>query len=242
MIISSQFTFIVWILASAWTPNKELGASRMLATERSAMSFIVQNKTWFRTFALVLFIISMLGIWSFELIPFPIPISSPCDTYNSLVGKSFLSEEHFIRLSDNNCVITISGFEIIYLFTTKLFFGMFIELIEGNFAAVQIPQLIAMIGVLLIILPFFSNILLFRNRYSRRLQIINIIAWGLACLLASSFFLLDANRDEIIKNFYLLWGLWLYILLALCTIIFEILELKSGNKSSMVDNQEKLYS
>jgi hypothetical protein len=198
------------------------------------MSFIVQNKIWFRTFILVLFIISMLGVWSFDLIPFPIPISSPCDTYNSLVGKSFLSEEHFIRLNDNNCIITISGFEIIYLLTPQLFFGTFIELIKGNFAAVQISQLIAMIGVLLIILPFFSNILLFRNRYSRQLQIINVIAWGLACLLASSIFLLDANRDEIIRYFYLLWGLWLYILLALGAIIFEILVLKSENKSNMV--------
>jgi hypothetical protein len=177
----------------------------------------------------------MLGIWSFDLIPFPIPISSPCDTYNSLVGKSFLSEEHFIRLNDNNCIITISGFEIIYLLTPQLFFGMF-ELIKGNFAAVQIPQLIAMIGVLLIIiLPFFSNILLLRNRYSRRLQIINVIAWGLACLLASSIFLLETNSDEIIRRyFYLLWGLWFYILLALGAIIFEILALKSDNKSSMV--------
>ena len=198
------------------------------------MSLIVQNKIWFRTFVLVLFIISMLGIWSFELIPFPIPISSSCDTYNSLVGKSFLSEGHFIRLNDNNCIITISGFEIIFLLTPQLFFGMFIELIKGNFAAVQFPQLIFMIGILLIILPFFSNILLFRNRYSRRLQTINVIAWGLACLLALSAFLLDANRDEIIRHFYLLWGLWLYILLALGVIIFEILALKSDNKSSMV--------
>lgn len=198
------------------------------------MSFIVQNKIGFRTFILVFFIISMLGIWSFELIPFRIPVSSPCNTYNSLVGKSFLSEEHFIRLNDNNCVITISGVEIIFLLTPQLFFGMFIELTEGDFAAEQVLQLIFMIGVLLIILPFFSNMLLFRNRYSRRLQIINVIAWVLACLLAISFFFLDANRDEIIKYFYLLWGLWLYILLALSAIIFEILVLKSDNKLSMV--------
>jgi len=202
------------------------------------MPFIVQNKIWFRTFILVLFIISMLGVWGFDLIPFSIPISSSCDTYNSRVGKSFLSEEHFIRLNDGNCIITIYGFEVIYSITPYLFFGTFIELIKGNFAAIQIPELIGLIGIILIILPFFSNIFLFRNRYSRRLQIINVIAWGLAFLLALSVFLLGAYSDELIKYyykyFYLLWGLWLYILLALAAITFEILVLKSDNKSSTV--------
>lgn len=202
------------------------------------MSFIIQNKIWFRTFVLALFVISMLGIWGFDLIPFLIPISSPCDTYNSLVGKSFLSEGHFIRLNDNNCIITISGFEIIYLLTPQLFFGTFIESIKGNFAAVQIPELIALIGILLIILPFLSNLLLLRNQFSRRLQIINVIVWALACLPALGVFLYPTNTDELskyyYKYFYLLWGLWLYILLALGAITFEILALKSDNKSSTV--------
>ena len=197
------------------------------------MSFIVQNKIWFRTFVLVLFIISMLGIWGFELIPFPIPISSPCDTYNSRVGKSFLSEGHFIRLNDDNCIITISGFEIIYFFTLR-FLGTFIELINGSFTAVQFPDLIALPGILLIILPFLSNLLLLRNQSSRRLQIINVIVWALACSPALGVFLYPPYTDELIKYFYLLWGLWLYILLALGAITFEILVLKSDNKSSMV--------
>jgi hypothetical protein len=179
----------------------------------------------------------MLGIWGFDLIPFPIPISSPCDTYNSLVGKSFLSEGHFIRINDNNCIITISGFEIIYFLTLR-FLGTFIELINGNFTAVQFPDLIALPSIFLIILPFFSNLLLLSNQSSRRLQIINVIVWALSCLPALGVFLYPTNTDELIKYyykyFYLLWGLWLYILLAFGVIVFEILVLKSENKSSTV--------
>ena len=196
------------------------------------MSFIIQNKNWFRTFVLVLFIISMLGIWDFDVIY--ISAQSPCHTYNSLVGKSFLSEGHFIRLNEYSCGIKLYGYEIISLPPLQLFFGILVELVEGNFTPAQIPDLIALIGILLIILPFLSNILLLRNHFSHRLQIINIIIWGVACLPTLGIFLLQTGRDEIIKYFYLLWGLWLYILLALGAITFEILLLKSDNKASTV--------
>lgn len=201
------------------------------------MSFIVQNKIWFRTFALALFIISMLGIWGFDLIDIYIPTSSPCHIYNSLVGKSFLSEEHFIRLNDGTCIITISGFEVIFIFAMRLL-GTFNELINGNLDAVQFPDLIALPGIFLIILPFINNLLLLRNQSSRRLQIINVIVWALACLPALGVFLFATNIDVLTKYyykyFYLLWGLWLYILLALGAIVLEILLLKSENKSNMV--------
>jgi hypothetical protein len=106
------------------------------------------------------------------------------------------------------------------------------ELIKGNFAA-RIPELITLICMCIIFLPFFSILLLIWNRNSRRLQTINVIVWGLACLPALTMFILQTNRDLFVQYFYLSWGLWLYILLAIGTIIFEILVLRLNTKPSM---------
>ena len=87
---------------------------------------------------------------------------------------------------------------------------------------------------LMILLPFFSNLLLIGNRNSRRLQSINVIVWAIACLLTLTMFIIQSNRDQFAQYFYLLWGLWLYILLTIGTMILEILILRSDVKPSMV--------
>jgi hypothetical protein len=109
------------------------------------------------------------------------------------------------------------------------FFYLLNDLVRGNDAA-RIPELIFIICVLVVTLPFFNNLLLIGNRNSRRLQSINVIVWGIAGRPTITMFILQTNRDQFVRFVYLLWGLWLYILLAMGTMIFEILSMRADVK------------
>ena len=180
------------------------------------MSFIIENKVWLRLFGLVLFIISMLGPWTFDLIN--VPAQYPCD-------------KPFVRLYGDFCGYPMSGFGTITWATTG-FFDILDDLLKGQFAA-RIAELVFLTGVLVVVLPFFSHLLLIGNRNSRRLQTINLIVWGIACLPTLTMFILQSNRDQFLRFFYLLWGLWLYILVAIGAILFEIVVLRLHRKPSM---------
>ena len=180
------------------------------------MSFIFENNVLRRKLVLVLFIVSMLGPWTFDLLN--VPAQYPCDMPS-------------VRLYGDFCGYPMTGFGAVK-WVAGGFSYILDELIKGNFAA-RIPELITLICMCIIFLPFFSILLLIWNRNSRRLQTINVIVWGLACLPALTMFILQTNRDLFVQYFYLSWGLWLYILLAIGTIIFEILVLRLNIKPSM---------
>jgi hypothetical protein len=170
------------------------------------MSFILQNTILRRALVLALFLVSMLGPWMFDLIH--VPAQYAC-------GKPF------VRLSGDLCGYPLSGLETIKWLGSGVFYT-FGELIKGNLAS-QIPQLIALLGISIILLPFVSLLLLIGNRNSRRLHTANLIVSGLACLLTLTMFILQTNRDQFVPFLSWLWGLGLYILVAFTTILDEIL-------------------
>ena len=184
------------------------------------MSFINVIKFWLRNIVLAIFIIAMLGTWTFDMINVP---------------AQYLCEKPFVRLYGDFCGMPMSGFDSIRWFTSGFSFTL-AELVKGNFA-VLFPELIALIWVMVILLPFFSNLLLIRSRTSRRLQTINVIVWAIALLPTFSMFVSQSNRDEFVQFFYLQWGLLLYILLAIGTLIFEIMLLRMNVKSNMAINR-----
>jgi hypothetical protein len=177
------------------------------------MSIIGKNKVLLRMLVLALFIISMLAPWAFDQLN--VPAQYDCNKPS-------------VRLYGDFCGSPMSGFGA-FIWLAGGFFYMLDELIKGNIAA-RIPEFIFSIYAWIIILPFFSMILLIWKKNSRRLQTINLVAWGLACLLTLAGFILQTNRDQFVHYFYLLWGAWLYILVAIGTIIFEILALRSNTK------------
>jgi len=98
-----------------------------------------------------------------------------------------------IRLEGDFCGFPLSGFQ---------FFSLFI-----------------LVGLsLLLLIPFFTTLLVIWKKDSRRLQTINLSMWSLALILALLLFVLQLQD----KVFYL-WGLWLYIVLAICTLIVEMI-------------------
>lgn len=177
------------------------------------MSFIVENKVLLRKLVVAMFVISMLGPWAFDLLSVP---------------AQFLCGYPNVRLNGDFCGAPLSGFRGFIWTSGNILDG----LIKGNIAA-RIPELVTFVSIWIVILPFFSILLLIRYPNSQRMQIINLIAWGMACFPASRFFILQTSRDQLIHLSYLLWGIWSYIFVALSTIIFEVLVLRSHIKRTM---------
>jgi hypothetical protein len=180
------------------------------------MSFIVENKVLLRKLVVAMFVISMLGPWSFDLLS--VPAQFPCGYPN-------------VRLNGNFCGAPFSGFRGL-VWATRDFFFILDDLIKWHIV-VRIPELITFVSIWIIVIPFFSTLLLIRYPNSQRMQIINLIAWGMACFPALRFFILQTGRDQLIHLSYLLWGIWFYIFAALGTIIFEVVVLRSHAKQTM---------
>jgi hypothetical protein len=168
-----------------------------------------------RTLVLTLLIISMLGPWTFDLIN--VPAQYECDT-------------PFVRLYGDFCGYPLSGFGTVK-WATSGFFYILGTLIQGNFKA-RLSELMILLCALIVVLPFFSVVIVLMYRNSRRLRASNVIVWGLACLPTLTLFILQATRAQSVQFFHLLWGLWLYILLAIGTVIVEILVWRSNSKIS----------
>jgi len=179
------------------------------------MSFIAENKVLWRKLVPVLFIISLLGPWMFDLLN--VPAQYPC-------GRPS------VRLYGDFCGYPMSGFEVIK-YANSGFFYVLDSLIKGNITG-RILDLIFPVYTWLIILPFFSILLLVWNKNSHLLQTINLIAWGLACSVILTMFILQTREDQFVHSLYLLWGIWLYLLVATGTIIIEILVLISNTELS----------
>jgi hypothetical protein len=118
----------------------------------------------------------------------------------------------------------MSGFLIVFPFTGRFFIILW-ELITGTFTG-QARELF--VGLFLLpTLPIFTTILLIWKKDTRRLQTSDLVAWILALIPTLTVFILQITHQVIH-----LWGLWLYILLAISALIFEISVLKSISKNA----------
>jgi hypothetical protein len=126
------------------------------------------------------------------------------------VPAEYACDKPFIRLEGDFCGSPLSGFQFFSLFTGG-FFQMIVEMFKGNFAG-SARELLVGLPILLLI-PFFTTLLLIWKKDSRKLQTINLSIWSLALILA-----LLVND----KAFYL-WGPRLYSVLAIGTLIVEMI-------------------
>ena len=127
------------------------------------------------------------------LIVFVITLIGPWMFDQINVPAEYACDKPFIRLEGDFCGIPLSGFQ---------FFSLFI--------LVGLP--------ILLLIPFFTTLLVIWKKDARRVQTINLSMWGLALILALLVF--DFQLKD--KVFYL-WGLWLYIVLAICTLVIEMI-------------------
>lgn len=143
---------------------------------------ITQNISIFRAGALILFVVALLGPWTFDVIN--VPAEYECSA-------------PFIRLNGDFCGMPMSGLWV------------------GGLS-------------ILPLIPFFTTLFLLWKKDARRFRTIHLIAWVLALILALVAFNSQIN-DPIIP----LWGLWLYILLAVGAILIEYLASKNNPASNI---------
>lgn len=175
------------------------------------MSWFDANRSIVRGAILILFIASLTGPWMYDVIH--VPAQYEC-------GKPF------VRLGGDFCGMPMSGIQFFTWFTGG-FFYIAAELVKGTFTG-RFRELIAGLSILPLI-PFFTTILLFWKNGTPRIRTANLIVWILALTLALTFFLVQI-RDQSFR----LWGLWLYILVAISAITFESIMRK--NSSTMINS------
>ncbi|HQX18060.1 MAG TPA: hypothetical protein PLA27_16705 [Anaerolineales bacterium] len=168
-----------------------------------------RNISIIRTSVLILFVIALLGPWTFDQIN--VPAEYDCSP--------------FIRLNGDFCGMPMSGVQFLWLWVSGFFYMIF-ELITGSLMG-RARELLVGLAILPLI-PFFTTLLLLWKEDTRQFRTVHLVAWVLALILALLIFIPQIN-DPITR----LWGLWLYILLAVSAIVFEYLALKNNPASNV---------
>lgn len=164
------------------------------------MSLINENKNMVRTILLVIFIVSLLGPWGYDVIH--VPAEYPCDLPN-------------VRLYGDFCGIPIPWFGGVMLFAGD-FFRILRELLTGAFTG-RGRELLGWVLLILPSLPMVSTFFLLRHKDSARLQTFHLLAWGLGC--AFSLYVLFLQPDI---SVFRLWGPWLFVGVAVSAFVLEL--------------------
>jgi hypothetical protein len=161
-----------------------------------------EHKGILRIMMLIVFIAALAGPWILERLHVPAQYACTPPT---------------VRLEGDYCGSPMSGFQFLVWFAGGFFYILF-ESSRGVFPG-HPRELMSGLSLLLL-LPIFTTLLLM-GKESRRLLTINLLAWILAFLITLTVFISQIN-DPVAR----LWGLWLYIILAISAIICEITLLK----------------
>jgi len=172
------------------------------------MSRIDQYQCNWRIVLLVLMIVAFIGPWAFERISVP---------------EKHTCSHPYIRLGGDFCGIPLPGIGIIFG-TGSSFISIGVGLLTGEFVFIERVRdfLIIIWLVLFSVLPFISTLLLILRGNNQRGKVFSIIASVLAIGGGLYFGLMTSP-----KLFWLAWGIWLYIGLAISTLILEIIMILS---------------
>ena len=139
------------------------------------------------------------------------------------VPSDLLCSPPYFRLDQDYCGIPLSG---LYLFEW-IFTGFCTALREawagGGLPSDQLRELVLMLLFLLILLPLATSSVILLRGNSRIREKIHITAWALSASMA-----LFIAVHELPHLFLQVWGIWLFIALAICALI---LELSTGHRS-----------
>ena len=161
---------------------------------------------------LVLLLVAIMGPWTYTLDGVPPP--EWCHAPLFLLGNG-------------HCAGLVSGATII-TFWNGAFFNINVGLVTGVTAFPERAREflginLFMMLLFLLILPFFTTLLLTWRRDSKRLRIFHLTAWGLAAILS---WLLVASQPILRSGRF--WGIWLYIGVTASALTLEVFALVSG--------------
>jgi len=176
------------------------------------MSWIYEHQRNWRIALLILIVLAFMGPWVFDRIN--VPAKYECTAPN-------------IRLYGDFCGMPLPGFWVM-LWTGINFSSIVIGLLTGEFAfSDRIRELLISPLLLLPLLPVFSTLLLILRGNTQRQQVFAIISWVLA-ISACLFISFQINPRQLLAS----WGLWIYILVGLCALIFEIIIIRQEKRKS----------
>jgi hypothetical protein len=163
---------------------------------------------------LVLLVVAVGGPWAFT---------------GDGVGPTEWCDDPLILLENNRCVRLVPGATVL-TFMVAAFFQIGVGLATGEAVLSDrggefFGTFLFTVGALLLVLPFFSRLLLILGRGHRRLRVFHVITWGLAGLVA----LLAAVSSATSGLHLALWGVWLYVALSAIALTLELLALAADS-------------
>jgi hypothetical protein len=171
---------------------------------RPTTSWIVQRQNFWRGAILLLLLVAIFGPWVYT--SDGVPPAEWCRAPNIL-----LESDRCVRLESGATILT---------FMIGALPSVGPALVSGEIASGEIVrELLFILLFFLLLLPFFSTLLVLWPRDHQRLSLFNLIAWGLAIVPA----LLLATTGRSGLPIYTFWGVWLYIALATMALILELL-------------------
>lgn len=174
------------------------------------MAWMIQHKKQVRIGIFVLLVIAILGPWGYE---------------HDGVPPAEWCHHPFLLLENGNCVGRESG-AFFLLISTAAFPALILQFLSGALVLsdLRLQSMFTLIFLILFCLPVISTVLLVRSGASRRRRTFHAIAWGLAAALG----VLIAVSAEVFHPTHL-WGIWLYILLVVGLLAFELLTARLEN-------------
>ena len=174
------------------------------------MSWIYEHHRVWRIAILVLLVVAFMGPWTFDLIY--VPSEYTCSAPN-------------IRLRDDFCGIPLSGIWL-YRWMIGGFIYSSVGLVTGELVFTEwIREFLFSLLLFLPLLPIFSTLLLILRGDHQRRQMFTIVAWGLAIGVGLLW-----GMGNYPKFFWVVWGIWLYLGLAISALILEILVILSNRE------------
>jgi hypothetical protein len=159
---------------------------------------------------LLVMLVAIMGPWTFDVIWVP---------------SEYSCSAPFVRLDNSFCGIPLTGMRL-FRWMVEGFVYASAELVTGAMMFFEwTREFLLSLLLFLLVLPFFSTLLLILRGDRWHRQVFNVAAWGLA---GGVGLLIGTSNHP--RLFWVLWGIWLYIGLATSTLTLEVLTLAAGRR------------
>ena len=164
----------------------------------------VERKQVWRIASLVLLILAMLGPWVYDRIN--VPAEYPCLFPN-------------VRLEGDFCGVPLSGIRI-QVMMLEAFNQISMQYMAGvAIFPARAREFLFSITFILLLLPLLSTALVLLRPNSRSLQVFHLGIWGLATILGLFWSVMVLSNTHMHK--WSLWGVWIYLVLAVSMLVLE---------------------
>jgi hypothetical protein len=169
------------------------------------MTWMNEHKREWRAIVLVLLLVAIIGPWTLDLI---------------VVPSEYSCSAPAIRLNGDYCGIPMSGIWVLSAMTGVLA-NMIVYLATGTTAFTDRFREFSfgLLGLLLV-LPFFSTLFLILREDNRGRFVFHLAILSLA--VGTGLWVATVSH---LKQFWVLWGIWLYVGLAVSALILEVVML-----------------